>query len=128
MVQVLTSNKPLKSFKQLYVEKRKLYKVDKLEGLKEFILLPLNLLGFQNNCKKYVTEFKQNEDIFFIQIHTVFQLLKIPKIEDALFFSWDRCPRFLFENLGSLPFACHAWFREDSCYEGNFQFWSKYIK
>lgn len=128
MIQLLSSKKPLKSFQQLIVEKRNLFKIDAFNGIKEFLFLPLNLIGYKNNCQNYSKEFRHNEDVFFVHLHTVYKVLKIPKVEDALLFSWDRCPDFLFDNLDELPFACHAWYREDDYYERNKKFWSKHIK
>lgn len=128
MICLLSSKKPLRSFQQLITEKRKLFKIDAFDGIKEFLFLPFNLIGYQNNCRNYSKEFKHNEDIFFMHIHTVYKVLKIPKVEDVLLFSWDRCPGFLFDTLNALPFACHAWYREDDYYDGNKKFWSKHIK
>jgi hypothetical protein len=128
MMQLLSSKKPLKSFRQLIAEKRKLYNIGKINFLKEIIFLPLNLLGFRNNYNYQAKMHNTNEDVYFVEASLKYKGLKIPKVEDAISFSWDRCPKFLFDYVGHLPFACHAWFREDFPYEGNRNFWSKQIK
>lgn len=124
----LASKKPIKNMQQLIMEKKKLYKKGKINFFKELFLFPLNIFGYQNNYNYQAKMFSLNEDFFFIEAYAKYNELKMPDVEDAIRFSWDRCPAFLYEKLGQLPFACHAWFREDFPYEGNKEFWSKYIK
>jgi len=127
-VRLLSSKKPIKSIKQLVIEKKRTYKKGKVVFFKEFLMLPFNIFGYQNNYKYLAEKHSLNEDVFFIEVHRKHKVLKIPTVEDVLLFSWDRCPAFLYEKLGALPFACHAWFREDFPYNGNNEFWSEKIK
>ena len=127
MIRLLSSKKPLKNCKQLIQEKMYIYKSGKLNFLKELLLLPLNFIGYKNNFNYQVTKYEGNEDVYFMEVNSQYNILKIPKVEDVLSFSWDRHPAYLYEKLNKLPFACHAWFREDHCYLGNMKFWSKHI-
>lgn len=127
MIRLLSSKKPLKSFKQLVTEKKQLYKTGKIKFFKEFFLLPLNLFGYKNNYNYHSKKYNLNEDFYFIEAYSKYNDLKVPKVDKTLSFSWDRCPAFLYEKLEYLPFGCHAWFREDFPYEGNKEFWLKHI-
>ncbi|MFV8342091.1 DUF5672 family protein [Flavobacterium sp. XS2P39] len=128
IIRLLTSKKPIKPLKQLVLEKKKMYEKSKINFFKELFLLPLNVFGYKNNYNYKAEIHSLNEDIFFIEAYSKFNGLKIPNVYDAINFSWDRCPAFLYEKFGQLPFACHAWFREDFPYEGNRVFWTKHIK
>jgi hypothetical protein len=128
MKKLLSSKTPIKNIQQLIVEKKKLYKSGKINFFKQLFLLPLNIFGYQNNYNYLAEKHSLNEDVFFIEAYLKYKMLEIPAVEDAIRFSWDRCPAFLYEKTGQLPFACHAWFREDFPYEGNKEFWSKHIK
>ena len=68
-------------------------------------------------------EFKHNEDYFFSFYVTSYNpFFRIPKVKDALMFSFDVNPRQAFElNSHRLPMACHAW-------EKNYDFWEQFIK
>ena len=79
-----------------------------------------------SNLKRFshaITEFKHNEDYFFSFYLTSYNpFFRIPKVKEALMFSFDVNPRKAFElNDFRLPMACHAW-------EKNYDFWEKYIK
>lgn len=128
VIRLLKSKKPIKNLQQLIIEKKKLYNHGKINFLKELFLLPLNILGYQNNYNYNSKKHNENEDVFFVESCSKYIGLKMPNIDDALTFSWDRCPAFLYEKIGHFPFACHAWFREDFPYEGNREFWTRYIK
>lgn len=128
MIRLLSSKKPLKNFKQLVVEKKKIYKIDKFNFLKELFLLPLNFIGYKNNFNYQVKKFDGNEDVYFMEVYSQYNVLEIPKVEEVLSFSWDRHPAFLYKKLNKLPFACHAWYREDAPYEGNKTFWFQQIQ
>lgn len=125
---ILTSKKPIKNMQQLIMEKKKLYKNGKINFLKEFFWLPSNILGYQNNFNYQAKLNSKNEDVFFMEAYLKYNGLRVPNIEGALLFSWDRCPAFLYEKLNQFPFGCHAWFKEDFPYEENKEFWSKHIK
>ena len=128
ITRLLASKTAIKNMPQLMVVKKKLYKKNKIIFLKELFLLPLNVFGYQNSHKYRAKTHNLNEDVFFVEAYLKYKVLKIPAVEDAIRFSWDRFPAFLYENLGYLPFGCHAWYRKDSPYEGNIEFWAKFIK
>lgn len=69
----------------------------------------------------------QNEDIFFVEVSKSITNFSVPSTEEALFFSWDRCPDYLFKKYKKFPMACHAWFREDIIYKNNLKFWRNHI-
>ena len=70
-----------------------------------------------------------NEDIFWsIYIPFVFLFFRTPKSEVAMKFAFDQYPEFFYEKCQVLPFGCHAWYRSDEPYKGNFDFWSNFIK
>ena len=53
---------------------------------------------------------------------------EIPGYKEALTFSFDCNPKYLFElNKKQLPMGCHAWCRKDNPYEENMIFWQKII-
>ena len=125
---ILMSKKVLEPIKPLVMEIKKQYKKGEINYLKKLILLPLNILGYKNNYNFRAKSYSLNEDSFFAEAYSKYNRLKIPEVDNALDFSWDRCPAFLYEKIGQFPFACHAWFREDFPYEGNKEFWSKHIE
>lgn len=65
-----------------------------------------------------------NEDGFWgIFVPSVFKKYKVATFEEALRFSFEVNPRFLFrKNNNKLPFGCHAWLKYDE------QFWKEHIK
>lgn len=128
MIRLLSSRKRLKNLKQLIVEKKDIYVINKFKFLKELFLLPLNFIGYKNNFNYQVKRFDGNEDVYFMEINSEYNVLKIPKVDEVLSFSWDRHPAFLYEKLNKLPFACHAWYREDTPYEENKTFWFQQIQ
>lgn len=72
-----------------------------------------------------------NEDLFISHVLPFFNLdFKLAKANEALKFGFDLVPEKCYkENNYELPMGCHAWFRNDeSFYEGNLAFWSKFIK
>ena len=128
IARLLASKKPINNIHQLLITKKKLYKKGKINFFKALFLLPLNIFGYQNNYNYQAEMHSLNEDVFFMEAYSKHKALKMPDVEDAISFSWDRCPTFLYQKLGQFPFACHAWFREDFPYEENKEFWFKHIK
>lgn len=128
MIQILNSTKPLKNWKQLFSEKRLLNNGKLFKSAKDLMVLCMNVLGYQNNSSYYAKKWSQNEDGFFLEMSSVYNKLKVPKVNDALLFSWDRRPDYLFKKCNQLPFGCHAWFRNDMPYKENKDFWSRFIK
>ncbi|MDP3312576.1 DUF5672 family protein [Lutibacter sp.] len=128
IVELLASKKRLKNWNQLLNEKKKLKELSIFSFLKSLFLLPMNLIGYKNNCSYHAMTYNLNEDNYFMELSLRYNKLKTPSVEEALGFSWDREPEFLLNILKRLPFACHAWFRNDTHYKGNKEFWFKHIK
>lgn len=128
MIQILNSSKPLKNWKQLFSEKRDLNNGKLFKNGKDLIVLCMNLLGYKNNSSYCAKKWVQNEDVFFFKMSSVYNKLKVPEVPEALLFSWDRRPDYLFKKCNQLPFGCHAWFRTDLSYNANKDFWSSFIK
>lgn len=126
MFNILSSTRPLKNWRQLLTEKRR-KKEGVLHTLKGLMLIPFNVFGYKNNFKYMASKYKLFEDVFFMEISLVYNKIKTPIVEDAIFFSWDKNPKYLVNKYKTLPFACHAWCRDDAPYEGNKDFWLKYI-
>jgi hypothetical protein len=128
IMRLLVSKKPLLNISQLIIENKKLYKNGRISFFKAMLMLPFNVFGYKNNHSYRAKTHILNEDVFYIESYSKYKALNIPNVEDAISFSWDRCPAYLFEKLKQLPFACHAWYRDDLPYEGNTAFWSDHIK
>lgn len=125
---VLKSKKRLKNRSQLIQERKSLGKQKGLmKRLKINILYFLKRFGYKNNVSFYAKNFDNNEDVFFISLCEKYNVMSMPKVSDAMYFSWDRCPEYLFNRVGKLPFGCHAWFRDDVPYERNKEFWLKIL-
>lgn len=128
ITELLNSRKVLKSLPKLFIDAKRLKKFGMISYIKGLLLLPFRLLGYKNNFTYRAKNYTENEDGFFIEAGLIYKAIKLPRVEDAIGFSWDRHPNFLFKTYGYYPFGCHAWFREDSHYVGNKEFWSKHIK
>jgi len=127
MIKLLSSKRPLRGIKVLIGDMKK-NNSSRISTLKWCLSLPWLLLGYQNNFRFLAKQYTVNEDVFFMEANLIYNRINAPVVEEAVYFSWDKSPRYLYNQYKKLPFACHAWFREDSGYDGNFQFWSKYIK
>lgn len=127
-LKVLKSTKKLKNKQQLALERKALGVVTGFKAFKHDILFILKRFGYKNNVSFYASQYDNNEDVFFINLSITYNLLTMPEVEEALLFSWDRRPDFLFHKLNKLPFGCHAWYREDAPYFENKTFWTKHIK
>tara|TARA_R110002096_G_C14459194_1_gene712140 strand:- start:63 stop:914 length:852 start_codon:yes stop_codon:yes gene_type:complete len=125
MIHVLNSKKKLKNWNQLMEEKRKLGKTKGFKSFKHSVLFILKAFGYKNSISFYAKHFDNNEDVFFADLHLKYAVLNVPRVEDALLFSWDRRPDYLYDKLKVLPFGCHAWYRSDVPYEINKGFWLK---
>lgn len=83
----------------------------------------LIVLGWHNTPRSFAARYKANEDGFWsISLRGTNYELKIPNVEEALGFGWERFPSDLYTYLGHLPFGCHAWEK----YEYD-TFWKEYI-
>lgn len=113
-VDLLSYRGPLKSCKTLNLK----------PSLKNILYKILYSVGYQNNVKYYRRDPTLFEDVFFSLFlsNTRFQP-KVPDVETASLFSFEKSPSFLFSNTNKLPFGCHGWKK----YEYDI-FWSRYIK
>jgi hypothetical protein len=119
---LLTSKKSL-GFKKLDKDKELLKKDNKFNFFKWNLLLPFRLLGYKNNFNYLSKIYKFNEDVFFMEASVKYKKLTSPSVEEAISFSWDRHPEYLYKLHGELPFGCHAWYRDELPYEKNKEFW-----
>lgn len=128
VIKILTSSSyPLKSLKQLAVDNKKNLAVGRKAFLNGLFKIPYKFLSRKNNLKHYVINFEENEDVLFMELSLKFNKIRVPSVSESIGFSWDRLPFYLHSKVGHLPFGCHAWYREDHCYEGNKEFWMQYI-
>lgn len=125
---MLSSKKPIKKFEELFIETKRLRNVGRISFLKGLLLLPFRVFGYNNNINYLSKNYQYNEDGFFVETSLKLKSLKIPAVKEAIGFSWDCHPKFLYEIFEKLPFASHAWYRNDSFYEGNKEFWFEKIK
>lgn len=125
---LVASRWPVKGWKTLVQEAESLKNISRIQSYASILRLPFSWLGYRNNLKFKTKKFNGNEDTFFIIEGLKLNWFRIPDVQEVLLFSWDRHPAFLYEKLNKLPFACHAWFREDTPYEENKTFWFQQIQ
>ncbi|MDV7187440.1 DUF5672 family protein [Lutibacter sp. TH_r2] len=128
VIKLVSSKAPLKNMKQLNEEKNKLKNKANFNIYKWFFSFPFRLMGYKNNLNYLAQNYKANEDVFFMQASLIYKKIKTPNVNQAILFSWDRHPAFLYNKYKKLPFACHAWYRSEIPYEGNKEFWMSVIK
>jgi hypothetical protein len=124
---ILGSTKPIKKWNILFKELQKLRNIGRLSYIKGIVYLPFYMFGYKNNRSYEAKNYKFNEDRFFIEMGIKNVGFVVPEVNQALLFSWDKHPAYLFEKMGELPFGCHAWYREDNPYQGNKDFWLQRI-
>lgn len=71
-----------------------------------------------------------NEDLYWsMYIPLTDPDFKVADVDTALGFCFDSNPSLCLSlNRGQLPFAAHAWYRDQDVYKGNVDFWKTYIK
>lgn len=117
-IQILETRKPILGFVSLCEKyKKRPYKVRCWCVLKA-------MLGWHNTLRYYVSEYVDQEDLFWTQyVPSLGFKMLIPSVDEAVSFSFERSPEYLYnQNNQQLPFGCHAWKKYD--YDN---FWSKYI-
>lgn len=81
-------------------------------------------LGYWQSAKCLVSESGDHEDLIVtFQAGKTKLKPKIPTCEEAMYFSFEQSPSYLFSLTKELPFGCHAW--EKFEYE---EFWKQYIR
>ena len=82
-------------------------------------------LGWKNNIPYYILHNVMYEDVFYcVFLENSLIPPRKPSIEEALTFSIEKSPAYLFSlNKNELPFGCHGFQKYD--YDS---FWKKYIK
>lgn len=128
MIQILISKKSLMNWKQIINQKRNINNGRLFKDVKGALVLVFNFFGYENNSSFYAKKWKENEDVFFLNMHLMYNKLKVPAVTETILFSWDRRPDYLFKKYNHLPFACHAWYRTDFPYTENKDFWSNFIE
>lgn len=83
-----------------------------------------------NKYSHIIKDWEYNEDLFWsIFIPLNYKGFRIPHFRKALQFAFDQNPWIAFEQNGNkLPFAAHAWNRNDDPYAGNSEFWESILK
>lgn len=92
---------------------------------KRFGSIFVHLLGWHNTIDYYVRTYPYYEDFFWCEKIPSLKIdYKIPSAEEAIPFSFEKSPSYLYElNNNRMPFGCHAWQKYE--YES---FWKNYIK
>lgn len=103
--------------KTRYKSLTEVFKTEYKGGLKSLISCILRSLGHRNTIAYFKNTFRElNEDYYFsVEISQYKNLrLKIPTVDEAIYFSFERSPEYLYElTKHSLPFGCHAWEKYD---------------
>ena len=127
IITLLNSKKPYYNYKEL---KNQIYFKNKkysIHNLKKILKLIFMIFGYRNNINYFAKTNKKNEDVFIMTYLRKTKNFKVPNVKDAIFFSWDRRPDYLYNKYKKLPMAVHAWFRDDDVYKENKTFWKKFI-
>lgn len=90
-----------------------------------FIRTIMKTFGYKNTLSYCLSSGKMNEDLFFGYWAPYYWGVKsnIPQETEAMFFSFDANPSFLFQKTHKLPFGCHAFNKWE--YK---TFWERFIK
>lgn len=122
---LITSNSRIKSCKDILAE----YKAKKkqINYLIIFFKILIKYFSKKNIYKYCAKRYRNNEDVFFMEEGRFLKTFSIPDVNEAINFSWDRCPKYLLDINKKLPMGCHAWYRNDFPYEGNLNFWKTII-
>ena len=123
---------PIIKPKEIFINLREQLKNRLIHRYFSFII---RSFGYHNNVKYFINKTYINEDMFWtLNLHVswvnksitkknAWRYPKMPSEIDAMKFSFERYPSFLFkENNFQLPFGCHAWQKFE--YE---TFWIKFI-
>jgi len=119
--------KVLHSFRYIHsMEQCQLF-LDKQPNM-NFIKKTLSLIKsftISNNFHHLLNNYGNNEDYFWGRYASKrFEWFKVPDVEDALKFSFEKRCEESFKHLnGHLPFGCHKWENENEI-----SFWKDYIK
>lgn len=120
-MKILKHKRSIKPFKSIYVDYKRKF------GIWAFAFLPwviIRSLGLKNTIEYFKEISGTNEDYFWTQyLNNTKYKLNVASIEDAIKFSFDKSPSYLYSLNGKkLPFVCHGWPR----YEYD-EFWSQFI-
>lgn len=118
-IKILTRKLPVLGLKEL------VRRTKSLPFAKRVCSVISHSLGWHNTIDYYVRTYEDFEDFFWCEkIPSLCIDYKIPKAAEAVPFSFELSPAYLFKlNGNKLPFGCHAWHRYE--YE---TFWKDYIK
>jgi hypothetical protein len=126
----------ISSFLNIFYYKRPLFTIKGLKAihpkkrrfigkLSIIIIICIKRSGWGNNSNYYLKKFEKNEDGFWsVFLQRSRKPMKLPNCEEALKFSFESSPSYLYELNGErLPFGCHAW--EKNEYNS---FWKNFIE
>ena len=120
---ILYYNKPLFKISELKI----IYPQEKafIRKIRRNLFIYLKSTGLKNNVSYFIKKYANNEDWFWaLLFQKSARPLKIPKCEEAIDFSFEKSPGYLYElNERRLPFGCHAWEK----YEYH-TFWNNFIQ
>jgi Protein of unknown function (DUF5672) len=79
--------------------------------------------GIRRTAKEFAAQYGHNEDTWWsLEARHWIERFAIPSPEEALSFAVEYAPRWAFEKLNrQLPFGCHAWFKTDP------EFWGQFV-
>ena len=99
------------------------------KGINTNVIIPENLFGQEDifwnlNAPLRINSFRFESKLINAIYKIFFKInFKFPTTEDAIRFSFEVNPSYLYELNGHrLPFGCHGWLKYD------FNFWSKFIE
>lgn len=104
-------------------------RLDKKNGTKAFIKSLAKRLGYHSTINWYISQnLSTNEDLFYsVYLNNIIELndlkIKKPSISEAMYFSFEKSPSYLYNICKKLPFGCHAFQKNE--YE---KFWQQFIK
>ena len=112
-IDLLKHNGPLKDANTLNLE----------PSLKNRIYKFLYSKGYQNSVTYFRKDPTLFEDVFFtVYLNNTRFRSKVPSVENAALFAFEKSPSYLYSMTGKLPFGCHAWQKYE--YE---EFWCQHI-
>ena len=117
-IRILTRKRPVFGVVEL-IKRTKSFSFSKRIGS-----IICHLLGWHNTINYFVKTYTDYEDFFWCEkIPSLALDYKIPLAQEAVAFSFELSPAYLYEQNGNhLPFGCHAWHKYD--YE---TFWKQFI-
>ena len=71
-------------------------------------------MGKHNRVADYTGDWlNHNEDLFYAMLGDSTLKWKIPSTREAMYFSFEERPSYLYRLTGRLPFGCHAFLKNE---------------